>query len=103
MDAKELEEQLAKKLTAGEIENQDAEEAAVKRLPIKTEIRIQAQIDPVVEETKQYRKMAEEVDKRYSRYDKFVDGDSSEGASKSGTESGLESESESASERKTES
>ncbi|MDF2961129.1 MAG: hypothetical protein K0S39_2864 [Paenibacillus sp.] len=72
MDARELEEELVKKLTEGEMEAEDADKAARKRLPLKTEIRIQAQTDPVVEETKQYRQMAEEVDGRYSRYDKWV-------------------------------
>ncbi|TDG00256.1 hypothetical protein [Paenibacillus piri] len=74
MDARELEEQLVKKLTEGEMQTEEADKAIRKRLPIKTEIRIQAQIDPVVEETRQYREMAEEVDGRYSRYDKLVDG-----------------------------
>ncbi|WP_028549972.1 hypothetical protein [Paenibacillus sp. UNC451MF] len=70
MDAKEWEEQLARKLTEGEMDAEDTEEAARKRLPIKTEIRIQAQIDPVVQETKLYRQMADEVDGRYDRWAK---------------------------------
>lgn len=68
MDAKEWEEQLARKLTEGEMESEDTDEAARKRLPMKTEIRIQAQIDPVVQETKLYRQMASEVDGRYDRW-----------------------------------
>jgi 23S rRNA A2030 N6-methylase RlmJ len=72
MDPKEMEEELVQKLTEGEMEKENADEAARKRLPIKTEIRIQAQIDPVVEETKQFRQMAEEVDDRYKRYDRLV-------------------------------
>ncbi|GAA4868745.1 hypothetical protein GCM10023310_55520 [Paenibacillus vulneris] len=68
MDEKEWEEQLARKLTEGEMDTEDTEEAARKRLPIKTEIRIQAQIDPVVRETKLYRQMAREVDDRYDRW-----------------------------------
>lgn len=79
MDAKELEEQLVQQLTEGEIEHVDTDEAARIRLPMKTEIRIQAHIDPVVEETKQYRQMAEEVDERYARYDRLVEGDVPEG------------------------
>ncbi|MFE5317952.1 hypothetical protein ACFQ88_04480 [Paenibacillus sp. NPDC056579] len=67
MDAKKVEEQLAQTLTEGEMEQQDTTEAARKRLPIKTEIRIQAQVEPVVEETKLYRQMAEEIDNRYDR------------------------------------
>jgi 23S rRNA A2030 N6-methylase RlmJ len=73
MDIKKVEEELAQKLTEGEMETGDAEDKARKRLPIKTEIRIQAQIDPVVEETRQYRQMAEEIDERYKRYDQLVD------------------------------
>jgi uncharacterized protein (DUF342 family) len=72
MNGKKVEEELAQRLTEGTMEIQEAEENARKRLPIKTEIRIQAQIDPIVEETKQYRQMAEEVDERYQRYDKLV-------------------------------
>ncbi|RCW46496.1 hypothetical protein [Paenibacillus prosopidis] len=79
MDTKELEEQLVQKLTEGEMQQVDTEEAARIRLPMKTEIRIPAHIDPVVEETKQYRKIAEEVDERYSRYDRLVEGDVPEG------------------------
>lgn len=67
MDVKKVEEQLAQTLTEGEMEQQDTTEAARKRLPIKTEIRIQAQVEPVVEETKLYRQMAEEIDNRYDR------------------------------------
>jgi 23S rRNA A2030 N6-methylase RlmJ len=72
MDRKELEEELVQKLTEGEMETQDAEEAARKRLPFKTEIRILAETDPLVEETKRYRQIADEVDTRYDRYDKLV-------------------------------
>ncbi|MFS0838392.1 hypothetical protein [Paenibacillus sp. 1P03SA] len=68
MDAKEMEEQLIRKLTEGEMEEENKEESARKRLPAKTEIRIQATIDPVVEETRKYREMAEELDGRYDRY-----------------------------------
>ncbi|MFC5452917.1 hypothetical protein [Paenibacillus aestuarii] len=69
MDAKEeFEEQLIRKLTEGEIAQEDTEEEARKRLPMKSEFRIQAQVDPVQEETKQYRKMADEIDDRYDKY-----------------------------------
>ncbi|SEB80994.1 hypothetical protein [Paenibacillus sp. GP183] len=73
MDSKSLEEKLAGQLAESEIEFEDAAEDARKRLPVKTEIRIQALIDPVVEETRRYRQMAEEVDARYKRYDELVD------------------------------
>ncbi|MCS7461546.1 hypothetical protein N0M98_15445 [Paenibacillus doosanensis] len=78
MDSKQLEEQLAKNLTEGEMEQTDTEEAARKRLPIKTEIRIQAQIDPIMEETRKYRQMAEEVDDRYAKYDRTLENRESE-------------------------
>lgn len=63
---------MAQKLTEGQMEQEDTKEAARKRLPIKTEIRIQAQIDPVLEETRRFRQMASEVDDRYAKYDRLV-------------------------------
>lgn len=72
MSSRELEEELVQKLTEGEMKLEKADEAARKRLPLKTEIRIQAQIDPIVEETKRYRQMASEVDDRYAKYDRLV-------------------------------
>jgi len=72
LDSRELEDQLVKKLTEGEMETEEASKTAHKRLPVKTEIRIQAQIDSIVEETRQYRKMAAEVDNRYSRFDHLL-------------------------------
>jgi 23S rRNA A2030 N6-methylase RlmJ len=73
VDSKRLEEELAGQLIESKIELEDAAEDARKRLHFKTEIRIQAQIDPVVEETRRYRQMAEEVDARYTRFDELVD------------------------------
>ncbi|ALS22000.1 MULTISPECIES: hypothetical protein [Paenibacillus] len=72
MNSRKLEEELAQKLTEGQMEQEDTKEAARKRLPIKTEIRIQAQIDPVLEETRRFRQMASEVDDRYAKYDRLV-------------------------------
>ncbi|MBP1155690.1 MULTISPECIES: hypothetical protein [unclassified Paenibacillus] len=72
MSSKELEEELVQKLTEGEMRQENVDEAARKRLPIKTEIRIQAHIDPVVLETKRFRQMASEVDDRYAKYDRLV-------------------------------
>ncbi|MDQ1908929.1 hypothetical protein RAC89_00255 [Paenibacillus sp. GD4] len=72
MDQRSLEEQLAHTLQEGEMERVNTQEAARKRLPRRTEVRIQAEIDPVVEETKQYRKMAQEVDSRYAKYDEMI-------------------------------
>lgn len=73
MDQRRLEEELAHTLQEGELKQVNTQEAARRRLPRKTEIRIQAETDPVVEETKQYRQMAEEVDDRYDKYNKFID------------------------------
>jgi 23S rRNA A2030 N6-methylase RlmJ len=73
VDSKEFEEELAQKLTEGDMELRDPDETARKRLPVKTEIRIQAAIDPVVEETRQYRQIAKEVDQRYDRYNKLIE------------------------------
>jgi hypothetical protein len=72
VDQRSLEEQLAHTLQEGEMERVNTQEAARKRLPRRTEVRIQAEIDPVVEETKQYRKMAREVDSRYAKYDEMI-------------------------------
>lgn len=78
MDEKEFEKELTHKLISGELDHTDTEEAARKRLLRHTEIRIQAQTDPIVEETRHYRKMADEVDERYARYDRIVEAKSSE-------------------------
>ncbi len=68
MEPKDLEQELAQSLTEGELEKQDTGEAARRQLPVRTEIRIQAKIDPIVEETRKYRSMAKEIDQRYDRY-----------------------------------
>ncbi|MFC5470802.1 hypothetical protein ACFPPD_19110 [Cohnella suwonensis] len=67
MDRKEAEELLARSLSGEQPDasREDASEEAVKRLRPRWEIRVQAELDPVVEETKAYRSMAEEVDGRY--------------------------------------
>lgn len=65
---KEAERLLAERLTEGELEGSGKpEEEAVKRLPPRWEIRIQAEYDPVAEETARYREIAREVDGRYDR------------------------------------
>ncbi|UJF32372.1 hypothetical protein [Paenibacillus hexagrammi] len=40
---------------------------------MKTEIRIQAEVDPVLEETKRFRELADEVDTRYEKYDRLLE------------------------------
>lgn len=49
----------------GPIETGDPQEEAVARLSPRWEIRVQAEFDPVAEETALYRKMAKEADGRY--------------------------------------
>ena len=62
------EEQMADALAHGEMKLADPQEAAVDRLPPKWEIRIRAKRDPIVEETRRYREMAQEADGRYDAY-----------------------------------
>ncbi|ERI09937.1 hypothetical protein HMPREF0083_01969 [Aneurinibacillus aneurinilyticus ATCC 12856] len=71
---KKLEEEVAYLLTEGEMERRDPKKEAVDRLPAKYEVRIQTTQDLVVEETKLYRQMAEEIDDRYDKYLKKQDG-----------------------------
>lgn len=63
----EAEELLARKLTDDEPVSSNAEEEAVKRLSPRWEIRIQSNRDPIAEETKAYREIAQEVDGRYDK------------------------------------
>lgn len=63
-----LEEQLEAMLTAGDMQTEDVHEGARKRLLRRTEIRVQTMMDPIVEETIQYRQMAKEIDGRYDAY-----------------------------------
>ena len=63
-----LEEQLEAMLTAGDMQAEDVSEGARKRLLRRTEIRVQTMMDPIVEETIQYRQIAKEVDGRYDEY-----------------------------------
>jgi hypothetical protein len=69
METNEIEEKLARLLSEGELESMPKAQAVRRKLPFKTEIRIQTERDPVAEETKEYRKMAREVDERYAKYD----------------------------------
>ncbi|WP_166242746.1 hypothetical protein [Paenibacillus turpanensis] len=64
----ELERRMSEVLTEGEMEKADPSEAARRKLPHPPEIRIQAKFDPVAEETKRFREIAEEVDGRYDKY-----------------------------------
>jgi hypothetical protein len=62
---KEAERLLAEQLTQEEPDSPHPEEEALRRLPPRWEIRIQAERDPVAEETAVYRSLAKEVDGRY--------------------------------------
>ena len=61
----QAEELLAERLTEGEQAIDAPEVEAVKRIPPRWEIRVQAEYDPVAEETKLYRTLASEADGRY--------------------------------------
>jgi hypothetical protein len=64
----ELDRKAAKILTEGEMKRVDPEQAALEKLIPPHEIRVRAGLDPIVEETKRYREMAEEVTDRYDEY-----------------------------------
>lgn len=63
--ATEAEELLAKRLTEGEQQVDAPEAEAARSVSPRWEIRVQAERDPVKEETKVYRTLASEVDGRY--------------------------------------
>jgi hypothetical protein len=63
-----LEEKVSKALTEGEMESVQPDHEAVDRLSPKYELRQMAKQDPIVEESKQIRSMAREVDGRYDDY-----------------------------------
>lgn len=65
--ARSAEELLAERLTEGEQETDAPEVEAVRRISPRWEVRIQAERDPVAEETKLYRTLAREVDDRYDK------------------------------------
>lgn len=68
-DNKELERELSEMLTEGEQgTEEERREEGRKRLPPKYEIRVQTTLDPIIEETLNYRKMAKEIDGRYDEY-----------------------------------
>ena len=69
MDKKiHVEEQLSTLLTEGDMSQKEPTKEAPKRLATRYEVRIQAEQDPIVEETKQFREIAKEVDNRYDRF-----------------------------------
>lgn len=75
----DLERRLSEMLTEGEMQQKDREKEERRLLSPKYEIRIQTQLDPIVEETQKYRRMAKEIDDRYDKYmDKTVKRDKPE-------------------------
>jgi hypothetical protein len=70
--AEKMERELADRLTSAPLVDEDQERKVRAVISPKYEIRIQTEHDPIVEETKLYRGMAEEVDDRYDSYMKRV-------------------------------
>jgi predicted Zn-dependent peptidase len=64
----QFEKELAETLQAGDMHKDDPASKAQELLPPKYEIRIPAQKDPIIEETRMIREMAKEVDDRYDDY-----------------------------------
>ncbi len=64
----DLEKEIVGRLTEGQMQDEDREKAVRRRLSPKYEIRIETPLDPIVEETAAYRRIAKEVDDRYDIY-----------------------------------
>ncbi|MDO3412669.1 hypothetical protein QWJ34_23080 [Saccharibacillus sp. CPCC 101409] len=64
----ELEQELSDLLTEGEMKDEDRERKEREQISPRYEIRTQTNLDPIVEETRLYRQMAEEIDDRYDDY-----------------------------------
>lgn len=64
----DLERRLSDLLVEGEMEQQDRQAKELTQISPKYEIRIQTTLDPIVEETLRYRKIAYELDDRYDKY-----------------------------------
>lgn len=67
-DQQSVERVLSEQLTEGHWNAEDVTDAARAHLSPKYEIRIQAKLDPIVEQTKHYRSIAQEIDDRYDTY-----------------------------------
>lgn len=64
----DLERKLSELLVEGEMEQADRKAKELRQISPKYEIRIQTTLDPIVEETLRYRKIAYELDDRYDKY-----------------------------------
>ena len=67
-DSHELEKKLSDMLMDSEVDYGDPEKREREQVSPKYEIRIQTELDPIVEETLRYRSMAREIDDRYDSY-----------------------------------
>ncbi|AZK44815.1 hypothetical protein [Paenibacillus lentus] len=68
-DREKLEKELSEMLSDVEEKSEKERlEETRKSLPHKYEIRVQTELDPIVEETLKYRSMAKEIDGRYDNY-----------------------------------
>lgn len=68
MDKEHVEERLSELLTEGDMRQNEPRAEAQKRLSPRYEIRIESEVEPVVEETIRYRAIAEEIDERYDTF-----------------------------------
>lgn len=64
----DLERKLSELLEDGELHQDDRKAKELRQISPKYEIRIQTTLDPIVEETLRYRKIAYELDDRYDKY-----------------------------------
>ncbi|MNN76704.1 hypothetical protein D3C81_1931060 [compost metagenome] len=67
-DNDDLERKLSELLQEGEMEQGDRKAKEIRQISPKYEIRIQTTLDPIVEETLRFRKIAYELDDRYDKY-----------------------------------
>jgi|GEM_PF-1384255 hypothetical protein len=65
---RKVERKLSEALEKGEMSGRDPQLSATDLLTPKYEIRVRAERDTILEETKLYRQMAREVDDRYDKY-----------------------------------
>lgn len=63
-----IEKRIQDALEESDIREGKPEETAVRKLPPRYEIRQMVTIDPIVEETRRIRKIAQELDGRYDKY-----------------------------------
>ncbi|WP_151737957.1 hypothetical protein [Paenibacillus tengchongensis] len=67
-EREDLERKLSELLEDGEMEQEDRKAKELRQMSAPYEIRIQTILDPIVEETLRYRRIASELDDRYDKY-----------------------------------